>query len=180
MRIEYTGRRTEVSDRIRALAERRLRKLSRLLRGITDVHVVLAADKHRQLAEVSLHSAGQLTLTATEVSSDAAASLSAALDKLERQAQRAAGRRQEQRRRGPARPTPVWPGPAPAAPAAEARPRVIRSRRSPLKPMTVDEAILEVGSSADGLLVFRDAATERVSVLYRRKDGNLGLIEPEV
>jgi putative sigma-54 modulation protein len=45
--------------------------------------------------------------------------------------------------------------------------------------MTVDEAVLEVGGRDDGFLVFRDAATERVSVLYRRKDGNLGLIEPE-
>jgi putative sigma-54 modulation protein len=45
--------------------------------------------------------------------------------------------------------------------------------------MTVDEAVLEVGASDDGFLVFRDAATERVNVLYRRKDGNLGLIEPE-
>ena len=48
-----------------------------------------------------------------------------------------------------------------------------------MKPMTVEEAALEVGASADGFLVFRDASTERVSVLYQRKDGNLGLIEPE-
>jgi putative sigma-54 modulation protein len=56
---------------------------------------------------------------------------------------------------------------------------VIRSRRFVTKPMTVDEAVLEMDASGDGLLVFRDAANERVKVLYRRKDGNLGLIEPE-
>jgi putative sigma-54 modulation protein len=58
-------------------------------------------------------------------------------------------------------------------------PRVVRSRRFPAKPMTVDEAAIEVLSRDEGFLVFRDARTERVSVLYRRKDGNLGLIEPE-
>jgi len=64
-------------------------------------------------------------------------------------------------------------------PAEAPGPRVIRSRRFAVKPMTIEEAALEVGASADGVLVFRDASTERVKVLYRRKDGNLGLIEPE-
>ena len=57
--------------------------------------------------------------------------------------------------------------------------RVIRTRRSAVKPMTLDEAALELEARGDGVLVFRDAATERVSVLFRRKDGHLGLVEPE-
>ena len=56
---------------------------------------------------------------------------------------------------------------------------MIRSRRSAVKPMTLDEAALEMDGRGEGVLVFRDAATERVNVLYRRKDGHLGLIEPE-
>jgi putative sigma-54 modulation protein len=56
---------------------------------------------------------------------------------------------------------------------------VIRTRRLAVKPMTVEEAALELGTRGDGVLVFRDATTERVNVLYRRKDGNLGLIEAE-
>ena len=66
-----------------------------------------------------------------------------------------------------------------ASPAEVGGPRVIRSRSFVVKPMTVDVAVLEVGSSEDGFLVFRDAATERVTVLYKRRDGNLSLIEPE-
>jgi putative sigma-54 modulation protein len=69
--------------------------------------------------------------------------------------------------------------PAPAPEAGDGEPRVIRSRRFVAKPMTVEEAALRVGSSEYGFLVFRDAETERVNVLYRRSDGNLGLIEPE-
>jgi len=115
-----------------------------------------------------------LDLTAAEESGDQGVSLSAVMDKLTRQAQRHVGKWRTRKRAGGER--------ARVRPRGEERepgPRVIRSRRFPVKPMTLDEAALEVGSSAEGFLVFRDAATERVSVLYRRRDGNLGLIEPE-
>jgi ribosome hibernation promoting factor len=173
MQIEYTGRQTEVSAGLRALAERKLRKLARVLPRITHVHVVLAGDKHRKVAEVSVQSK-HLTLTAAEESGDMSASLSTVMDKLERQAERRLGRLR-QRHRG----LPAPAGPARAAREAPERPRLIRSRRFVVKPMTVEEAVLEVEANGDGLVVFRDAATERVSVLFRRKDGHLGLIEPE-
>jgi putative sigma-54 modulation protein len=176
MTIEYTGRQTDVPEAIRKLAERRIAKLSRALRGITRVHVILTADKHRQGAEVSIHSA-HLDLSAAEVTGDLGVSLATALDKLERQAARHLGRIRERKRRGRSR-SADW-APPQAAPK-ETTPRVIRSRRSILKPMTIDEAVLESRLSNEGLVVFRDAKTERVTVLYRRKDGNLGLIEPEV
>lgn len=180
MRIEYTGRQTEVPGELREFCERKLRKLAKVLHGITDAKVVLSVDKHRQIAEVSVHSP-HLTLTAAEESSDAGASLATVIDKLTRQAQRQVGKRQERKRRGPSRATAVWSGIL--GPRAESGndsgPRIIRSRRFMVKPMTVDEAALEVGGSDEGLLVFRNAATSRVNVLYRRKDGNLGLIEPE-
>jgi putative sigma-54 modulation protein len=57
--------------------------------------------------------------------------------------------------------------------------RIIRSRRVASKPMTLEEATLEVDERPEGLLVYRDAKTERLSVLFRRRDGHLGLIEPE-
>jgi ribosome hibernation promoting factor len=107
-----------------------------------------------------------------------AVAVTTVIDRLTRQAQRHMGKLRERKRRGRGK---AAASPAsPAAPSrAEGGPRVIRSRGFLVKPMTVDEAVLEVGGSDDGFLVFRDAATERVSVLYRRKDGNLGLIEPE-
>jgi putative sigma-54 modulation protein len=186
MRIEYTGRQTDVPPEIRGLVERKLKKLSKVLHGITDVHVILASDKHRQIAEVSVHSP-HLILTAAEETPDAGLSMATVIDKLTRQAQRHMGKLRERKRRAPARATALWSGVlTPGAPAEEGPPpvvrtgpRVIRTQRFLVKPMTVDEAVLEVGASDDGFLVFRDAATERVNVLYKRKDGNLGLIEPE-
>jgi putative sigma-54 modulation protein len=174
MKIEFT----EVPPEIRRLAERKLSKLTKVLPGITRVHVILAADKHRQIAEVSVHSR-RLELTAGDESNDLGLSLSTVIDKLTRQAQRQVGRWRERKRRGRKRESGPSPAPPPAGSGGEAGPRVIRSRRFPVKPMTLDEAAMEVGSRDEGFLVFRDAATERVSVLYKRKDGNLGLIEPE-
>jgi ribosome hibernation promoting factor len=177
MRIDYTGRNAPVSGKVRELAERKLKKLEKVLHGITDVHVVLATDKHRQQVEVSVRSP-RLTLTATQVGADAGRSLATVMDRLTRQAQRHVGRVRGTKRRR--RETPLWNGvvEAPGAPSEGAR-RVVRTRRFFAKPMTVDDAALQVTSSEDGLLVFRDAATSRLSVLYRRKDGTLGLIEPD-
>lgn len=173
MKIEFTGRQTEVPDEVRRLAEQRLQKLGKLLPSLTRAHVILSADKHRQVAEVSVHSR-RLDLAAVEVTTNPRLSVAGALDKLLRQAQRQRAKRRE--RKGSASPRLVAPAPERGADGA---PRVVRSRRVAVKPMTLEEAALEMGARADGVLVFRDAATERVGVLFRRRDGNLGLIEPE-
>jgi len=177
LRVEYTGRHLDVPAEIRRLGDRKLRKLERVLPGITDVRVILWTDRHRQVAEVSVHSR-HLDLTATEAAGDFALSLSAALDKLTRQAEKRVAKRRV--RKGGVRAASLRPlAPANGTAAEERSPRVIRSRRFVAKPMTLEEAALEVGASPEGVLVFRDADTERVHVLFRRQDGNLGLIEPE-
>ena len=179
MKIEFTGRQTEVPVELRRLAERKLAKLSRVLPGITRAHVILTVDRHRQAAEISVHSP-HLDLTAREATADLGASIGAVMDKLTRQAQRQVGRRRERGRVAGARAAPPGKGAPPEAQSPEVPSvRVIRSRRHAGKPMTVDEAAAEMLVREEGFLVFRDARTERVHVLFRRKDGNLGLIEPE-
>jgi putative sigma-54 modulation protein len=179
MKIEFTGRQTEISTEVRRLAERKLAKVAKVLPGMTRAHVILTADKHRQIAEVSVHSRN-LDLTALEESTNPRLSVSNAMDKLLRQAQRQQQKRRERKGASTAR-RPSAPPPTGARPDeddAEA-PRIIRNRRRAVKPMTLDEATLELESRAEGVLVFRDAKTERMRILYRREDGNLGLIEPE-
>jgi putative sigma-54 modulation protein len=178
MKIEFTGRQTEVAPKHRALADRKLKKLARVLPGITHVHVILEANKHRQIAEVTVHSRN-LNLAATEATSDLGASLGTVIDKLTRQAQRHIGRRREIKRRDPARHTAFWSGVLEPAPAGDGGPRIIDTRRISVKPMSIDEAVAFVRTSEEGLLVFRDKRGERLKVVYRRQDGNLGLIEPE-
>jgi len=174
MKIEFTGRQTEVPAELRRLAEGKLQKLGKLLPGVTRAHVILSADKHRQVAEVSVHSR-QLDLSAVEATTNPRLSLTSAIDKLLRQAQRQKAKRRD--RKGKASPRRAL---APAERGGDGGAlRVIRTRRSALKPMTLDEAALEMDGRGEGVLVFRDAATERVSVLFRRRDGHLGLVEPE-
>lgn len=173
MKIEFTGRQTEVSAAVRRLAESKLQKLARLLPGVTRAHVILTADKHRRIAEVSLHSRNA-DLAAAAESNDARLSLSDAIARLERQAEKEKTRRRV--RKGAASPRLAAPAPVEKA---EAGPRVVRTRRAAVKPMTLDEAALELGGRREGVLVYRDATTGRVAVLYRRPDGDLGLVEPE-
>jgi len=178
LKIEFTGRQTEIAASVRRLAERKLQKVSRVVPGLTRAHVILTAEKRRQIAEVSAHSRG-LDLSAMETSPNPRLSVAGAIEKLLRQARKQREKRRE--RKGASSPRRMATDEGAARPVAreERRPRVIRSRRSTVKPMTLDEAAMLLEDQTEGVVVFRDAATERVQVLFRRKDGNLGLIEPE-
>ncbi|MGE0453895.1 MAG: ribosome-associated translation inhibitor RaiA [Vicinamibacteria bacterium] len=177
MKIEFTGRQTEVPRALQTLAERKLAKLQKVLHGITRVHAVLAVDKHRETAELEVHSRS-LDLLATETTRDLGTSLARAFDKLTRQAQSRTGRRRDGKRRAaPLLPRPpAEPEPAPA----EERVKVFRSRRAAPKPLSMEEAVLEMQGREGAPLVFRDSLKGALKVLYRRGDGHLGLIEPEL
>jgi len=175
MVVEFTGRQVEIPPLVRALAERKIVKLAKVLPGITHVRVVLAADKHRQRAEVSVHSP-HVDLVANEVAADAATALSAVIDKLTRQAQRHREKVREVKGRASIRATAVR---SPAATPTEEGPRVIRTRRFVARLMTLEAARGLVAEGGDGAVVFRDQGVKRIHVLFRRRDGNLGLIELE-
>ena len=177
MRIDFTGRQMDVSTELQKYTTQRLNKLNRLLRNNFELHVILTAEKHRRIAEITL-SFRDHSLVGIETTADARSSINGALDKLERQAVRLMGKRRERKRR---------PKPAEAVLLNVLRSqrtdddgrRVLEKDRVPIKPMTVDEAIDSLDAARIGLVVFRNTETERVNVLYRRDDGNLGLIEPE-
>jgi putative sigma-54 modulation protein len=108
-----------------------------------------------------------------------ARALSMAADKVAQQAQRLKDRWKTRRRiNGNGRAAGAGDGAAAAAPEAGAR--VIRARRSAVKPMRLEDAMLTLTEGRDSFLVFRDAGSDGVSILYRRQDGNFGLIEPEL
>jgi putative sigma-54 modulation protein len=177
MKIEFTGRQTEIPKEVRRFVEGKLQKVAKVMPGLTRAHVILTADKHRRIAEVRAHSR-QVDLSAVEVSTNPRLSLSNAIEKLLRQAQRRQHKRRD--RKGAASPRRMEGGERAESPENGASRVVVRNRRLAVKPMTLDEAALAVEENVDGVLVYRDASSERVRVLYRRKDGSLGLIEPEV
>jgi len=98
MEVEYTGRQTEVPAAIRKVAERKLKKLEKMVGRPLRAHVILTVDRHRQIAEVSVHSP-RLEMTATEETADMAASLGLVMDKLFRQADKHTGKRQSHKKK---------------------------------------------------------------------------------
>ena len=98
MKVEYTGRQTDVPAKVRALAERKLKKLEKFVGRPLHAHVILTVDRHRQIAEVGVHTPRH-DMTATEESADMGVSLATVMDKLIRQAQRHTGRRQSQKKK---------------------------------------------------------------------------------
>ena len=178
MKYEYTGRHVLVTPAIRRHVEEHFSKLKHVFNSGADprVHVILAVEKNRQTGEVVVHWRDH-TLTASDTNVDMYMALSRAIAKIEKQAlklkQRVIDRKHGARKTGDVAPSPDGQIEATPLPA-----RIINARRYTVKPMTAEEAAMDLSSRTDQFVVFRDADTNRLGVLYKRQDGNFGLIEP--
>jgi putative sigma-54 modulation protein len=192
MRFELTARHFAIPASVRKLAEQRLaRALRPLNNGAVSAQVVVTREKARFRAEVTLHVRGEHFLHGEATGRDAQTALSASIDKVDRQVEKLKGKWTANKRQGVS-----------AAKAASAAPRpergakafgtglaqredggqsvrIIRARRYAVKPMSIDEAAMEVADGGDAFLVFRNSTTEEINVVFRRADGHFGLIEPE-
>ena len=178
MTFEYTGRHVLVTPAIRRHVEEQFKKLKQVFNSGVDprVHVILAVEKNRQTGEVIVHWRDH-TLTATDTNADMYMALSRAVGKIEKQALKLK-KRIIDRKHGARKTSDVAPNPDGQLEAAAAPARIINARRYLVKPMTAEEAALDLSARADHFVVFRDADTNRLGVLYKRQDGNFGLIEP--
>jgi putative sigma-54 modulation protein len=132
-------------------------------------------------AEVTVHVSREHFLHGEGTGDDAQAALIAATAKIASQAEKLKGKWAGRKRRNAARegaPAPDGAGAAPV-PAREPSRRIIRARRYAVKPMSIEDAAAEIGDSRDAVIVFRNSSTDTVTVLFRRTDGHLGLIEPD-
>jgi putative sigma-54 modulation protein len=190
MRLELTGRHVTITPVMRKAVERRLARLARLLNdSIVSMQVVVSREKSRTHVEMTLHARGDHFLHGAGTGRDLPTALAAAAAKLEHQAQKLKSKWTERKRQGisAAKAGAAAPRPerarrefAAAGSGEDGGPmRIVRARRYAVKPMSVDEAALEVAEGRDAFLVFRNATTDTINVLFRRPDGNLGLIEPE-
>jgi len=177
MRIDFTGRQMKITSDLRLFTEERLQTFTRLLQDRWHVHVILTAQKHRRIAEITLKIRDHV-LVGIEETADARSSITGALDKLKRQTVRLVKKRRSRKRR-----------PQPAAAVLlnilgssgtdQEERQILETERIAIKPLTMEEAVSSLDSMRQGVVVFRNSETERVNVLYRRGDGHLGLIEPE-
>ncbi len=177
MQIDFTGRQTEITPDLRQYTKERLRKLTRLLHDRFSIHVILTAEKHRRIAEITLKFRDHI-LVGIEETGDARSSINGALDKLERQAVRLLERRRTRKRR-PKPTSAILLNVLGAERTNHEERRVLETERIPIKPLAIEEAVEAMDLARSGLVVFRNLETERVNIIYRRPDGNLALIEPE-
>jgi putative sigma-54 modulation protein len=179
MKLILTGRHMEVSAAARQQVETKLERLERLLNdSAISAQCVLWPQRGRVVCELTVHARQDHILHGIGQDAQLPRAVTMAVAKVAQQAQRLKDRWKTRRRAG------VNGLRAPAQAAEErgaggAAPRVIRFRRSAVKPMSLDDAVLELSGGSQGVLVFRDAASEEVAVLCRRPDGNFWLINPE-
>ena len=177
MRLEITGRQVDVTPSLRQLIDRRLARLDRVLNdSVVSAQVILSKEKYRHRAEIVLHARGDHRMRGLGEGNAWPISLRQAGEKLEQQAKKLKSKWHERKRRANSGAR-VVQTPAEETPANNRR--VVRASRYAVKPMSVEDAALRVEGGTETFVVFRNADTEAVSILYRRKDGSLGLIEPD-
>ena len=178
MRFEYTGRHVDVSPAIRRHVEEHFKKLDHIFNGDSTLstHVIIDVEKNRQIGEIIVYWRDH-TLTAKDTNADMYMALTRAMSKIEKQAVKLK-KKIIDRTQGAKSAALVAPEPDGEIEAAARPPRIIPARRYAVKPMTAEEAAMRLSGEQDQFLVFRDADTERLGVIYKRNDGNFGLIEP--
>lgn len=183
MQISITGRHVDLSDSLRAHVEKRLEGLQRYFDGVIRAHVVFCVEKSRHVAEITIQ-ANNVTLHAEDETADLYASIDGAADKIEKQLKRHKDRLRSHRTRSNRRSENLNLAieilDSEDMAALSPTPRVIRSKRLAVKPMGIDEATLQMDLFNKDFIVFLNARSGRLNVLYRRSDGTYGLIEPYV
>jgi len=174
MKLIVTGRHLTVTDAVREAIDKRLRRLDRVLNDAAiSAQMVLSLERGLHVCDLTVRVRGDHALHAVARHARLDTAAGAVVAKVAKQAQKLTGRwktrRKDSRPAAPALP----PAPAPAAP------RVVRSRASGFKPMSLDDAVLTLQAASQPFLVYRDASSDSVAILYRRPDGHYGLIEPE-
>jgi putative sigma-54 modulation protein len=181
MRVDITGRQVEITPGLRQLIGKRLAKLERVLNDrAVSATIILSKEKYRHIAELVVHAKGDHTLSGIGSGNAWPLSVRQAVEKVEHQAEKLKSKWTEgKRRRGGSREANAEPAPRPVAPRTTAPRRVVRPARYAVKPMSVEDAAQRVETGPDTFVVFRNADSDVLSIVYRRKDGSLRLIEPD-
>lgn len=177
MRINITGKNIDVTAALKQMVEKKLGKLERFFRPETPVNVVLSVDGYRQICEVTIPFSG-VVLRGEVSTDDMYASIDEVLEVLERQIRRHRTKLAKRFRGGETPELPAWADEDDGDEEAADGPKIVRTKRFAIKPLLLDEAALQMQLLGHDFFVFLNADTEEVNVIYKRKDGNLGLIEP--
>jgi putative sigma-54 modulation protein len=175
MQTSVTFKNIDPSEHLKAYVSDKLDRFDKYLDNPAEANVVLTVEKFRHIAEINI-AGDKLTIIASEETNDMYAAIDMALDKLEKQIKKSKQKIRERRsasknrNRSKLEETDLLPD--------EDAERQIKIRNIEYKPMDIEEAVLQMDLIEDNFLVFSNARSDRVNVLYRRKDGHYGLIQP--
>lgn len=180
MKIEYIARKVTLTDQVRQLTEKKLSKVKKYFNDILDIRVEVDQERHLYVADIFIKGK-DFDIKATTQNKELTSAIQEAVDKLEMQARKAKAKLKKHNKRLEPLETPDWSvDVVERGSAGSGELRIVERTTIPIKPMTAEEAVLNIEGSSDEFFVFRNATTDRINVLYRRADGNLGLITPEL
>jgi putative sigma-54 modulation protein len=178
MEMTVTGRHVDITPAIREYAAKKLDHIGIDFPRALSAHYILEVDKFRHIAELVLQCGNHITIEAREVSEDLYASIDRVVDKVARQMRKYKTKLQRHRPRKSVSYDVEEQVVTHDLQEDEGTTRIVHTERFAVKPMFVDEAVLQLELSESHFLVFLNAESEKVNVIYRRKKGDFGLIEP--
>lgn len=181
MKITVIARHLELDDDTRSYAEKKLQKIETFFGRIMEAIMVLSAEKHRRIAEVTLK-AKHVTFHATEETENIRSAIDNVMEKVEIQIKKFKEKLRDNRRRAKGLSVETQSEAVEVADDEDEEempePQIIKVNKFAPKPMTVQEAAIQMTINDEDFLVFANSETNQVNVVYRRKDGTYGWIEP--
>ena len=177
MKVTVTGRHLKLGDDIQSYAEGKIRKAETFFDRIIEAHMVLSAEKHRRIAEITL-SAKRATFHAREETENIYASIDKVMEKVDTQIRRYKEKLRDRKHQGREMTSGIAENIAEET-DEDVEAQIIKVKSFAPKPMTPREALMMLDESEDNLLMFSNSQTNEVNVIYKRKDGNYGWIEPD-
>ena len=179
MQVTMTFRHMEQSDALKAYAEEKLERIAKYIDGPINVQVYFSVEKKiRHIVEIVINSKG-ISTKASEATNDMYAAIDSVIDKIERQLVRYKEKIKAHKPNGDELGRPISKKIFEAESIeASSGSVVIKTTTETAKPMLIEEAVMQMDLLHKDFLVFTDADSSEINVLYRRKDGNFGLIEP--
>lgn len=176
MRTSVTFKNLDPSDHLKSYISEKLNRFDKYLYNPAEANVVLCVEKFRHIAEVNIIG-DRLNINGKEETEDMYSAIDMVLDKLEKQIKKYKQKNREHRpSKGKEKSIAMETGGS----IDEDSEKRLMVKNIEYKPMDVDEAIMQMDLVDDSFLVFTNSQSDRVNVLYRRKDGNYGLIQPNV
>ena len=179
MQVSVTFRKIEPSNTLRSYAQEKLYRIKKYVEDPIEAHVVLSVEKFRHIAEVNINANG-FRLNGEEETGDLYSAIDMVVDKVEAQIKKYRHKIKKRKSDSGSKPLLMKMNVLASESFEEDRePQIIKTKQINAKPMDVDEAVMQMDLANSEFLVFTNAMTSSINVIYRRKDGNYGLIEPE-